>query len=370
MNIDFQNQLLSKLAAINDAGLFNESGTVMSGKAVIDTDSGRLLNFRNPNPLQLIKAESDGQVGVGVLEKKIAQLLDADDCILYNSPIEANIAIANHLFDRADALIYNSFGQFAMAGGPNFCRPTKYKYHGFDIDDLEKQLKLSQAQRYRTLIIDSVDMATGNIAPLNRIFELAEKYEAIMVVDQTLSAGIIGDGGRGVCNLFPCPTDNVIHTGSLQNLGSGRGAYIAGKREVVDFLRQHTSALQTSAPMTPSEIATAESVIGTIAPMNAERQYILQITNYFIKKLYCLGLEISPTQTSRFAVLTGDAARTETIAETLARKGVLVTALTPPHVGKDQCRLVMNLSLGHSKDDVEKASDIFESVVAMFPKRQ
>lgn len=372
MFIDFQNQLLGKLAAINDAGLFNECDTIMSGRAVVDTDGGRYLNFRSPAPLQLnhcFEVASDTNNSISALERKVAQMLDAEDCIIYNSSIEANSAIANQLLDRPDALIYNSLGRFSLSGGPNFCRPTKYKYHGFDIDDIEKQLKLSQAQRFRAIMIDSVDMATGNVAPLNRIFALAEKYGAIVIIEQTLTAGIVGDGGRGICSFFQEQFDTIVHTGSLQYLGSNGGAYIAASREIVDFLRQHTSLAQFSSPMEKHNIAAAERIIGNIVPMNAERQYILQITNYFIKKLYCLGFEIPPTQTCRFAVMTGDAVRTEAIARTLEKKGVLVSALTPPYVGKDQCRLVMNLSVGHTKDDVETASSVFESIVSMFPKR-
>lgn len=371
MYADIQNQLLKKLAAINDAGLFNEDATIMSDNAVVDSGRGRLLNFRTPDPLQLnqrVTFSSACNASETTLEKKIAQLLDAEDCILYSSPFEANSALANKLFDRADALIYNSFGRFSLIGGPNFCRYTKYKYHGFDIDDIEKQLKLSQAQYNRMLIVDSVDIATGNVVPLDRIIELAEKYRALVVVDQTLSAGIIGNGGCGICSLFDNRSGVDIHTGSLQYLGSNSGAYIAGKREIVDLLRQYTYSLQTSASMIPSNIAASVAALDSIAEMNVERQYILQITNYFIKKLYCMGLEIPPTQTSRFAVITGESNRTEAIAETLYKKGVLVTALTPPYVGKEQCRLVLNLSSGHTKDDVDKASQIFESIVPMFPK--
>lgn len=372
MYTDFRKQLQSKLAAINDAGLFNERGTIMSGKAVIDTDNSQMLNFRSPYPFQLNICPSEQYIknaSVATLEKKIANQLNADDCLLYNSPADAGCAIANHLLSRTDALIYNSLGQFAISGSPVFCRATKYKYHGFDAEDIEKQLKLAQAQQNRLLIIDAVDIATGNIAPLNRIFGLAAKYNALVAIDQTLSAGLIGKSGKGVCSLFDTNVTAEIQTGSLQNIGCN-GAYIAGRREIVDFLRQQTSAFQTSAPITPRDIAATCATIDAIADMDTERQYILQITNYFIKKLYCLGLEIPPTQTSRFAVMTGDSDRTETIAETLAKKGVLVTALTTPHIAKDQCRLIISLSASHTKDDVEKAASVFESIATMFPDRQ
>ena len=373
MYTDFQNQLLSKLAAINDAGLFNECGTTMSGEAVINSDNDSLLNFRNPYPFQLNICPSEQSVknaSASSLEKKIANLLDAESCILYNSPADASCALANHLLDRTDALIYNSLGQFSMNGGATFCRPTKYKYHGFDTLDIEKQLKLAQAQQNRLLIIDAVDIATGNIAPLNSIFELAAKYNAIVAIDQTLSAGIIGNSGRGICTLFDTDNTAEIQIGSLQNLGTNSGAYIAGRREIIDLLRQRTSSIPASAPITTRDIAAADASIDAIAGMNTERQYILQITNYFIKKLYCLGLEIPPTLSSRFAVMTGDSSTTEAIAETLAKKGVLVTALIAPHVSKDQCRLIISLSASHTKEDVEKAASVFESITAMFPARE
>lgn len=373
MYTDFQNQLFGKLAAINDSGIFNERGTIMSDMAVIEYEGEQLLNFRNPAPIQLNGCQTTlpaSGTSVRTLEQRICQLLNTDDCILYNSPTDAGVALASHLLTRSDALIYGSLSQLSINGATSFCRATKYKYHSFDTSDIEKQLKLSQAQQNRLLIIDAVDIATGNIAPLNRIFELADKYCAIIAIDQTSSAGIIGYGGHGVCSLFDTNCTAEIHTGSLQNLGLSNGAYIAGRREIIDFLRQRTSNIQTSSPLTPANITTAETSISTICRMDKERQYILQITNYFIKKLYCLGLEIPPSMSSRFAVIVGDSNHTETIAETLAKKGVLVTALSTPYVSKDQGRLILNLSSNHTKEDVEKAANVFESIIKMFPKRQ
>ena len=374
MYTDFREQLCSRLAAINDAGLYNSLGIILSTDAVIEIGGQKLLNFSTSAPFSLNGCENVGQAEgsqnetAEALEARIARLLNADDCILYNSPSDANCALTNHLLGRADAVIYNALSQFALNGGPTFCRATKYKYHGFDTDDIEKQLKLSQAQQNRLLIVDAVDLASGNIAPLNRIFELANRYKAVVAIDQTLSAGLIGQGGSGVCTLF----DNIdvpeIQTGSLQYLGSNAGAYIAGRREIIDFLRQQPSGITSSAPLTLQNISAACTAIDSIAQMNTERQYILQITNYLIKKLYCLGLEIPPTQTSRLSVMVGDSSNAETIVKQLAKKGVLVAALTSPFVSKDQCRLVLTLSASHTKDDIEMAAAAFESVLPLFPK--
>jgi glycine C-acetyltransferase len=370
MYSDFQNQLLGKLAAINDAGLYNSLGTTMSTNAVIEIDGQKLLNFSTPAPFGLNagQAEESKTESAAALEMRIARLLNADDCILYYSQADADNALTNHLLNRTDAVIYNALSQFALSGGPTFCRATKYKYHGFDADDIEKQLKLSQAQQNRLLIVDAVDLASGNIAPMNRIFGLANRYKAIVAIDQTLSAGLIGQGGSGICNLFDNIDAPEIQTGSLKYLGSNAGAYIAGRHEIIDFLRQQPSGITASAPLTQKNISAASAAIDSIIKMNTERQYILQITNYFIKKLYCLGLEILPTQTSRLAVMVGDSNKAETIVKQLAKKGVLVAALTSPFVSKDQCRLILTLSANHSKDDIEKAASAFEFVLPLFPK--
>ena len=375
MYTDFREQLCNRLAAINDAGLYNSLGTTMSDDATIEVGGQKLLNFSTPAPLpqngshNIGQAEENQTVTVAALEAQIARLLNADDCIIYNSQADANCAMTSHLLNRTDAVIYNTLGQFAISGGPTFCRPVKYKYHGFDTDDIEKQLKIAQAQQNRLLIIDAVDMASGNIAPLNQILALANRYKAVVAIDQTLSAGLIGQCGKGVCSLFDDIDAPEIQTGSLRNLGV-RGAYIAGRREIIDLLRQQPPTLAFDAPLTQSEIAAAKAAIDSTIKMDTERQYILQITNYFIKKLYCLGLEIPPTQTSRLAVMVGDSRKAGIIAATLARKGVLVSVAAAPLVSKDEARLIISLSASHTQNDIEQAAKIFESVLPIFAEKQ
>lgn len=375
MYTDFREQLCNRLAAINDAGLYNSLGTTMSDDATIEVGGQKLLNFCTPAPLpqngchNICQTEENQTVTVAALEAQIARLLNADGCIIYNSQADANCALTNHLLNRTDAVIYNTLGQFAISGGPTFCRPVKYKYHGFDTDDIEKQLKIAQAQQNRLLIIDAVDMASGNIAPLNQILALANRYKAVVAIDQTLSAGLIGQGGKGVCSLFDDIDAPEIQTGSLRNLGV-RGAYIAGRREIIDLLRQQPPTLAFDAPLTQSEIAAAKNSIDSTIKMDTERQYILQITNYFIKKLYCLGLEVPPTQTSRLAVMVGDSRKAGIIAATLARKGVLVSVAAAPLVSKDEARLIISLSASHTQNDIEQAAKIFESVLPIFAEKQ
>lgn len=369
MYTDLREQLCGYLAAINDAGIFNSRETIMSADATIDIGGHKLLNFCTPDPLALNHICSNNAItacDTTELEKQIAQLLNADSCILYNSQADANYALTNHLLNRNDAVIYCALSQFAMSGGPTFCRPTKYKFHSFDTTDIEKQLKIAQAQQNRLIIVDAVDMASGNIAPLNHIFALANRYKAIVAIDQTLSAGLIGHGGHGIFTIFDTIDNPEMQTGSLRHFGLSRGAYIAGRREIIDFLRQQPIPLSFDAPLTAHDIAVARNAIGTATAMDTERQYILQITNYFIKKLYCLGLEIPPTQTSRLAIMVGDSRKASLISSTLAQKGVLVQAATSPLTSKDEARLIISLSANHTKDDIEQATKIFESLLPMF----
>ena len=371
MYTDLRKQLCGYLAAINDAGIFNSRETIMSADATIDIGGHKLLNFCSSDPLALNHICSNNTItacDTAELEKQIALLLNTDSCILYNSQADANSALTNHLLNRSDAVIYNALSQFALSGGPTFCRATKYKYHGFDTDDIEKQLKLSQAQQNRLVIIDAVDLVSGNIAPLYRIFVLGNRYKAVVAIDQTLSAGLVGQGGTGICSLFDTTVTPEIQTGSLRHFGLSRGAYIAGQREIIDFLRQQPIPISIDAPLTHYDIAATRNAIGIAASMDTERQYLLQITNYFIKKLYCLGLEIPPTQTSRLAIMIGDSRKASLISSTLAQKGVLVMVAASPLTPKDEACLTISLSVNHTKDDIEQAAKVFESVLPMFTK--
>lgn len=370
MYTDFRNILCGKLAAVSD--IYNEFGTIMSNDAVIDINGRKLLNFRNPDSLGLSNSfavesarqtanQQDNTSLTRTLENEIAQNLSTKDCITYSSANDAYCAIVNHLLGRADAVIYGSFSHFAATGSPVACRPTKYKYHEFDLEDIEKQLKLSQAQPNRLLIIDAVNIATGCIVPLNRILALADKYKAIVAIDETDTMGLIGDKGQGICNLFGIEDCVEIHIGSLGNLGCNGGAYIAAKQEIVDWMRQQPATVSHVPALPQSEISAAVTALSIAEQMNNERQYLLQITNYFIKKLYCLGFNIPPTQSATFAVTTDNSAKAEHFSAALAHNGVLVSTLASPFVGKEQARLIVKLSIKHTQNDIEHAADIFKA---------
>lgn len=367
MYTDFQNTLCDKLANITD--IYNEFGTIMSNDAVIDINGRKLLNFRNPDSLGLsnsfavesaqhsVQGTNEGLTAE--LEKKIAHLLNTERCIIFNSQTDAHCALTNHLLDRTDAVIYGAVSQFSTTGSASICKPVKYKYHD-SIDDLEKQLKLSQAQQNRLLIVDAIDIATGSIAPFNQIMAVANRYKAVVAIDETLTAGTIGNNGQGVCDLFGQDINPEIKIGSLRNFGCNCGAFIAGKREIIDWLRQQNAPATNSAPLTHSNLASSNVALDMCVQMNAERQYLLQITNFFIKKLYCLGFEIPPTQSYQFAIMVENSAKAEQLSATLAKNGILVSVLTTPFVGKDSARLIIRLSAKHTESDITSATEVFK----------
>ena len=368
MYTDFQDQLRSRLAAINDAGLFNERGTLMSGAAVIDTPQGQVLNFKSPNYLdnQPDTAKTEAVVAefgdnlASALETKLAHLLGAEACLLFNSLTDAYVTISAQLLNRSDAIIYDTPSLYSFTTAVS--RASKYKFHGTDLADLEKQLKLSQAQQNRLIVVDAVNIASGNIAPLNQIFALADRYHAMVAVDETNAAGIFMNGG-GASELLDVKGQAELTIGSLtKTFGCQSGAYIAGRREIIDYLRQPTGLPEFASPMTKTDMASAISAIDSLPQNAAKRQYLLQITNYLIRKLYGEGFEIPPTQSAILAVMVGDNQKAELFARHLHSNNVLVTCLASPLIDNQNARIVVQLSANHTQEQIEQTAKIFGKV--------
>ena len=368
MYTDFQDQLRSRLAAINDAGLFNERGTLMSGAAVIDTPQGQVLNFKSSDYLdnqpdatktEAVVAEFGDNLA-SALKTKLAHLLGAEACLLFNSLTDAYVAISVQLLNRSDAIIYDTPSLYSFTTAVS--RASKYKFHGTDLADLEKQLKLSQAQQNRLIVVDVVNIASGNVAPLNQIFALADRYRAMVAVDETNAAGIFMNGG-GASELLDVKGQAELTIGSLTKaFGCQSGAYIAGRREIIDYLRQPTGLPEFASPMTKTDMAAAISAINSLPQNAAKRQYLLQITNYLIRKLYGEGFEIPPTQSAILAVMVGDNQKAELFARHLHRNNVLVTCLASPLIDSQNARIVVQLSASHTQEQIEQTAKIFGKV--------
>ena len=368
MYSDFQDQLRSRLAAINDAGLYNERGTLMSDAAVIDTLQGQVLNFKSPNYIDnLIDTTKTEDIAAGygnnlasVLEGKIANLLGEESCLLFNSLTDAYVAISAQLLNRSDAIIYDTPSLYSFTTGVS--RASKYKFHNTDLADLEKQLKLSQAQQNRLIVVDAVNIASGNIAPLNQIFALADRYRAMVAVDETHGAGLFVDGG-GASELLDVKAQAELTVGSLTKaFGCQSGAYIASRKEIIDYLRQPTGLPEFAAPMAKTDMAAAIFSIDSLPQNSAKRQYLLQITNYLIRKLYGEGFEIPPTQSAILAVMVGDNQKAELFARQLYSNNVLVTCLASPLIDNQNARIVLQLSANHTQEHIEQTAKIFGKV--------
>ncbi len=368
MYSDFQDQLRSRLAAINDAGLYNERGTLMSGAAVINTPQGQVLNFKSPvyidNLADAVQIETAaakyGNNPAPVLEGKIAHLLGAESCLLFSSLTDAYVAISAQLLNRSDAIIYDTPSLYSFTTAVS--RASKYKFHNTDLADLEKQLKLSQAQQNRLIVVDAVNIASGNIAPLNQIFALADRYRAMVAVDETNAAGLFVDGG-GASELLDVKGRAELTIGSLTKaFGCQSGAYIAGRREIIDYLRQPTGLPDFAAPMAKTDMAAAISAIDNLPQNTEQRQYLLQITNYLIRKLYGEGFEIPPTQSAILAVMVGDNQKAELFARHLHCNNLLVTCLASPLIDNQNARIVLQLSANHTQEQIEQTAKIFGKV--------
>lgn len=365
MYTDFQSQLRIKLAEISNAGLFRGKN-IISDKAVFEIDGEKIYNFRNPNFFASDYFYVDNQIDAAIdifaeLENRIAKLLNTESCLLLGSLSDVYQVISLQLFTRSDAIIFDTPSLYQLNAAN--CKATKYKFHNADLTDIEKQLKLSQAQQNRLLIVDAVSIASGNIVPLNQLFALADKYHSLVAIDQTYSAGLLGANGGGVGEVFELSGKAEIEIGTLTKAFNCKsGAYIAGRKEIIDFLRQQCNLPTLSAAISKNDAQNAISAINHLKENISQRNYLQQIANFAIRKFYGLGFDIAPTQTNTVSIIVGNNQKAELFAQYLQKSGVLTTCLTSPLIDKDNARIVLQFSAQHTQNDVEQVAEIFKKV--------
>lgn len=365
MYTDFQSQLRIKLAEISNAGLFRGKN-IISDKAVFEIDGEKIYNFRNPIFFASDYFYVDNQVDAAIdifaeLENRIAKLLNTESCLLLGSLSDVYQVISLQLFTRSDAIIFDTPSLYQLNAAN--CKATKYKFHNADLTDIEKQLKLSQAQQNRLLIVDAVSIASGNIVPLNQLFALADKYHSLVAIDQTYSAGLLGANGGGVGEVFELSGKAEIEIGTLAKAFNCKsGAYIAGRKEIIDFLRQQCNLPTLSAAISKNDAQNAISAINHLKENISQRNYLQQIANFAIRKFYGLGFDIAPTQTNMVSIIVGNNQKAELFAQYLQKSGVLTICLTSPLIDKDNARIVLQFSAQHTQNDVEQVAKIFKKV--------
>jgi glycine C-acetyltransferase len=388
MYTNYQNHLTGIINEIKDNGLYKNERVIVSPQgAEITLNTGqKVLNFCANNYLglsankKLVAAAKEAldTHGYGMssvrficgtsdlhkeLEDKIAKFFNTEDTILYAACFDANGGVFEPLLNEEDAIISDALNHASIIDGVRLCKAQRYRYENADMKDLENQLKLSQAQRFRLIVTDGVFSMDGNVAPVNRIVELAEKYDAMVMVDESHSAGVVGEKGRGVTELYNLMGKVEIITGTLgKAFGGAIGGFTTGKREIIELLRQRSRPYLFSNSIPPLVAAAGIKMIGMMTETNELQDKLHGNSEYFIGRMTNLGFDIKPTKSAICAVMLYDAKLSQDFASKLLKEGIYVTGFYYPVVAKGQARIRVQLSAAHSKAHLDIAIGAFEKV--------
>ena len=291
------------------------------------------------------------------LEKKIAEFFSTEDTILYAACFDANGGVFEPLLTEEDAIISDALNHASIIDGVRLCKAQRYRYENADMADLEKQLQLAQNQRFRLIVTDGVFSMDGNVAPLDKIVELANKYNAMVMVDESHSAGVVGKTGRGVTELYNIKGKVEIITGTLgKAFGGAIGGFTTGKKEIIEILRQRSRPYLFSNSIPPMVAAAGIRMIEMMTETNVLQDKLHCNAEYFITGMKKLGFDIKPTKSAICAVMLYDAKLSQDFAARLLKEGIYVIGFYFPVVPKGQARIRVQLSAGHEKEHLDKAS--------------
>ena len=385
---NYQNHIVKIIDEIKEAGLYKNERIIVSPQgAEIELSTGqKVLNFcannylglsNDPSLIEAAKASLDDH-GYGMssvrficgttdlhkeLEKKIAEFFGTEDTILYAACFDANGGVFEPLLTEEDAIISDSLNHASIIVGVRLCIARRYRYENADVADLEKQLQLSQDQRFRLIVTDGVFSMDGNVAPLDKIVELADKYNAMVMVDESHSAGVVGKTGRGVTELYNIKGKVEIITGTLgKAFGGAIGGFTTGKKEIIEILRQRSRPYLFSNSIPPMVAAAGIRMVKMMTETNLLQDKLHSNANYFIGCMKRLGFDIKPTKSAICAVMLYDARLSQDFAARLLKEGVYVVGFYFPVVPKGQARIRVQLSAGHEKEHLDKAIAAFEKI--------
>ncbi|WP_101690392.1 glycine C-acetyltransferase [Dysgonomonas massiliensis] len=385
---NFQQYLKKELNDIHTAGLYKDERIIISPQsASIRVSSGQeVLNFCANNYLglsdnkELIEAAKQAldTHGYGMssvrficgtqdlhkqLEASIAKFFGTEDSILYAACFDANGGVFEPLLTDQDAIISDSLNHASIIDGVRLCKAVRYRYANADMADLEEQLKKAQAQRFRLIVTDGVFSMDGNVAPLDEIYELAKKYDAMIMVDESHSAGVVGRTGRGTTELFNLRGEVEIITGTLgKAFGGAIGGFTTGKKEIIDMLRQRSRPYLFSNSIPPLIAAAGIKMFEMIDRTNDLQDKLHSNTAYFVEKLTAAGFDIKPTQSAICAVMLYDAKLSQDMAAQLQEEGIYVTGFYYPVVPKGQARIRVQISAAHEIEHLDKCIAAFTKI--------
>lgn len=342
------------MCANNYLGLSSHPEVIQAAKETLDTHGFGMSSVRFICGTQDIHKE---------LEAKIAKFYGTEDTILYAAAFDANGGVFEPLFGEEDAIISDELNHASIIDGVRLCKAQRYRYKHSDMADLEEQLKKAQAQRHRIIVTDGVFSMDGDIAKMNEICDLADKYDALVMTDECHSAGFIGKTGRGVPEYHNCMNRVDIITGTLgKALGGAMGGYTTGKKEIIDMLRQRSRPYLFSNSLAPSIVGAANKVFDLLSSTTELRDRLEENTNYFKKHIIEAGFDIKPGDSPIVPIMLYDAALSQQFADDLLKEGVYAIGFFYPVVAKGQARIRTQISAAHTKEDLDKAINAFIKV--------
>lgn len=297
------------------------------------------------------------------LEAAISDYFKTEDTILYAACFDANGGVFEPLFTDQDAIISDALNHASIIDGVRLCKAKRYRYANADMADLERCLQEAQAQRFRIICTDGVFSMDGNVAPIDKICDLAEKYDALVMVDESHSAGVVGTTGHGVSELCGTYGRVDIYTGTLgKAFGGALGGFTTGRKEIIDLLRQRSRPYLFSNSLAPCIIGASLEVFKMLKESNSLHDKLTENVDYFVSRMVDAGFDIKPTQSAICAVMLYDAKLSQVFASKMLEEGIYVTGFYYPVVPKEQARIRVQLSAGHEREHLDKCIAAFVKV--------
>lgn len=379
--------LCQTLTEIKEAGLYKNERLIESPQqAAIQVGGKEVLNFcannylglsNHPRLIEAAKKALDSR-GFGmssvrficgtadihkVLEAEISEYFKTEDTILYAACFDANGGVFEPLLTEEDAIISDALNHASIIDGVRLCKAKRYRYANANMEELEKCLQEAQAQRFRIIVTDGVFSMDGNVAPMDRICDLAEKYDALVMVDESHSAGVVGATGHGVSEFFNTYGRVDIYTGTLgKSFGGAMGGFTTGRKEIIDLLRQRSRPYLFSNSLAPSLVGAGIEMFRMLKENNDIHDKLVENVNYFRDKMIAAGFDIKPTQSAICAVMLYDAKLSQDFAARLQDEGIYVTGFYYPVVPKGQARIRVQVSAGHEREHLDKCIAAFTKI--------
>ena len=386
---NFKTHLKKELQDIKDAGLYKNERIIVTPQGAeieVENTQGDVLNFCANNYLgladdsRLIEAakKTMDERGYGMssvrficgtqdihkeLEKAISEYFHTEDTILYAACFDANGGLFEPLFTEEDAIISDALNHASIIDGVRLCKAKRFRYKNADMEDLERCLQEAKDCRFKIIATDGVFSMDGNVAPMDKICELADKYGALVMVDESHSAGVVGKTGHGVAEQFDCYGKIDIFTGTLgKAFGGAMGGFTTGPKEIIDMLRQRSRPYLFSNSVAPMIVGASLEMFRILSESNELHDRLVENVNYFRDKMLEAGFDIKPTQSAICAVMLYDAKLSQDFAAEMQKEGIFVTGFYYPVVPKGQARIRVQLSAAHTREELDRAIAAFIKV--------